>query len=154
MLLTSRMTRFGVELVALAWFANGAAVAQNGSLPLATPTAYAWLGVPAIPRPSGTTNPLTESVVRAFVLSQQFPGTLTPPGSFAISRIEIVEGSNIQSSNDRLARIFETRRVAYVEVTGRFVFRAPPGTKPPTYSRAFEVFDGVTGNILMVGALK
>lgn len=72
---------------------------------------------------------------------------LEPP---TLVKIEFTTAGDIKNLFHTSTGLLDSTPVCYVEFQGRFDAPHPPGAAP-IYTRAWEVFDGRTGNLLMAG---
>ena len=75
---------------------------------------------------------------------------LEPP---TLVKIEFTTAGDVMRQLYSSTGLPDSAPVCYVEFQGRFDSPHPPGATP-VYTRAWEVFDGRTGNILMAGGIK
>ncbi len=120
----------------------------------ATTSSSAPIGVPAIqPHLSGVPA-FTEDDVREYVSARPFNGhRFESKGPVTITRIlfitsydacQLMRGESVGLPNDAI--------VCYVQLSGTFLFSSPFSTTPqPPLHTGEEVFDGKTGNLLVLG---
>lgn len=111
------------------------------------------LGVPAIFPQNG--NQITESELRSYVLQHGFESNASDNHQFTIVQIIQMDNSAVEIAiGGEMTGLPSTRLIWYVVLDGTFVFSGPSSVGYITYHRAFEIFDSVSGNLIMIGGSK
>jgi hypothetical protein len=110
-------------------------------------------GLPAL-KPQANGVVLNVAEVKKFLANHNLPRNL---GSAAEIQVLSVEKLKVGEAKQRVG-IDTTgfkgdEPVGLALLGGTLVFGGPPPDEPATYTRAYVVFDAVTGNLLMMGTL-
>jgi hypothetical protein len=140
----------------LASFAGCHREQKKMSLPLPKGTPKRPQGMTALTVKSGG-EPFAKEDVVAYFKTHNFPKNFGATTEFQVDTFEFLTSKAV---SERLQGVQtgldDNARVAFVTLTGRFVFTGPPRTQrkePTIFNRAYAVFDATNGNLMMVGTL-
>ncbi len=125
------------------------------ALPLPKGTPKRPQGMTALTVKSGG-EPFAKDDVVAYFKTHNFPKNFGATTEFQVDTFEFLSSKAV---SERLQGVQtgldDNARVAFVTLTGRFVFTGPPQPqrKATIFNRAYAVFDATNGNLLMVGTL-
>jgi hypothetical protein len=111
------------------------------------------VGMDAIPVKAGTTPPFTKDDVVAFFAKNNLPTNLGRPDEFQVASLEFLSNRELTERLDGISTgRADEELVGFVTLEGKFIFASFSGNTA-SFERAYAVFDGATGNLLMLGTL-
>jgi hypothetical protein len=122
-------------------------------LPVGTPKRPQGMGALAIQ--PGQPQPFSKTDVATYLQSHNLPLNRGAATDVQVDSLEFLTNKEV---SDRLQGaspgLADNEKVGFATLTGTFIFTGPPPGKPVRFSRGYAVFDALTGNLLMVGALE
>ena len=110
-------------------------------------------GIPALTVKPGP-QPFTQADVAAYFSTHNLPLNGGDASQIHVSNLEFITAKQAQ---DRLqgepTGLDDNEQVAFVTLTGTFVFSGPPKAKAATFSSAYAIFVASTGTLIMDGSL-
>jgi hypothetical protein len=111
-------------------------------------------GLPAIKTTPGSPAPLSKNDVASYFTTHNLPSLSAKTGQVHVVSVEFLTSKQV---SDRLqgesTGIPDGDPVAFATLSGTFTVSSPLKTKLATFSSAYAVFDGGTGNLLMAGVM-
>jgi hypothetical protein len=108
-------------------------------------------GLPAIPRTRAGSPSFSLADAQAYARSHRLSGDVGTNQKSVISSSFATSAAVSKLLDGETVGVPDKALVCVVVVQGSFVFLGPPGGTSVKYSKAYEVFDGNTGNLLLVG---
>jgi hypothetical protein len=111
-------------------------------------------GLPAL-EPSAQGVVLNVDKVKKFIASHNLPHNLGSADDIQVTSVETLDVDKVKQRVGIDTTGFKgNERVGLAMLGGRVVFGGPPPDEPMVYTRAYVVFDALTGNLLMLGTLE
>jgi hypothetical protein len=141
-------------VLSLALTATAGAEPPKAGLPVPTGTPQRPRGLPAL-KPHGQGVVLDVEEVKKFLASHNLPHNLGSAAEIEVISVEKLQVEEVKQKVGIDTTGFKGNEpVGLAMLGGRVVFGGPPPDEPMVYTRAYVVFDALTGNLLMLGTLE
>jgi len=111
-------------------------------------------GMTALTVHGSATEPFTKEDVVEYFKTHNLPKNATTTSDFHVDTLEFITSKEVTARLQGVTTgLADEERLAFVTLSGTFVFTGPAQSKPATFKRAYAVFVASNGNLLLLGSL-
>lgn len=112
------------------------------------------LGMAALTVHGSAAEPFTKADIVEYFKTHNLPKNATTTNDFHVDTLEFITSKEVTARLQGVTTgLTDEERLAFVTLSGTFVFTGPAKSRPATFKRAYAVFVASNGNLLLLGSL-